>query len=73
MWVGVRNKGDQSGDSVGMQAWLIFTVYFLEVMTGLADGYNVGLQERAAQRRAPSCRLEKLCSCCLLIWTEQQI
>lgn len=60
-------KGDQSGGSVGIQAWLIFTVYFLEVMMGPADGCHVGLQERAVQRGAPGCQLGKLCSCCLLI------
>lgn len=32
IWVGVRNKGDESSGSVGKQAWLIFTIYFLEVI-----------------------------------------
>lgn len=30
--------------TVGMQAWLIFTIYFLEVMTGLADGTMWGFR-----------------------------
>lgn len=40
---------------------------------GFADRCSVWLWKKVAHRRLLGCQLEQLCSCCLLLATEQRV